>query len=59
MVSKAEARSLASQIVAGEQPELWEALCDVYEINEETCTIAQLIKILEEVEPEHINNLVH
>ena len=58
MLGKSEARSLASQIVAGEQPVLWEAICDVYEISEETCTIAQLMQILEEVEPEYINPLI-
>ncbi len=58
MLGKSEARSLASEIVAGEQPVLWNALCDVYDLTEETCTIAQLIQILEEVEPEYINPLI-
>ena len=58
MLGKSEARSLASQIVAGEQLVLCEAICDVYEISEETCTIAQLMQILEEVEPEYINPLI-
>lgn len=58
-LGKGEARHLASEIVAGKQSELWEALCDVYEITEETCTIARPIEILQDAEPEYINPLIH
>lgn len=54
MLGKYGSRTLAGEIVAGEHPDLWKVLSEKYKITEDTCTIAQLIKILDQEEPRDI-----
>lgn len=57
-MEKDEARSLATQIIAGKYPDLWDALCEVYEVDEDTCTISQFINILEDEDPEMLSPFI-